>query len=208
MDGDDDEETGYSSGSNEYNDTGYNPGNEGSDSDCNRVCEYCTRPNPNCCEFLICCCRYCFRTGGVECDAECDEEWLLARYDKLPKHKSLMLLKIGIPGPICRFRLCQKIRFWLSSAVPQKFAFEARHIMRLMNVGLQELGEDLEIVQRPDIVWKREANPHKKEIYFRSWRLTFWERSWMRRKFQQKLALKLLKVVFRIWRLMGWELVD
>ena len=113
MDGDDDEETGYySSSSNEYNGTGYKPGNEGSDSDCNRVCEFCTRPNPHLCELYTCCCKECFRTTGREHDEECDVMtcWML--------------------------------------------------------------------------------------------------RSWKRRKFQQELELKLLKVVFRSWSLSPWEPVD
>ena len=105
MDGDDDEETGYSSSSNEYNDTGYNPGNEGSGSDCYRVCEYCTRPNPNCCELLICCCKECFRTNGREHDEECDvmtpwmlRSWNLRKFQqelaKFQQELALKLLKV------------------------------------------------------------------------------------------------------------------
>ena len=196
MDGDDDEETGYSS-SNEYNDTGYHPGNEGSDSDCNRVCEFCTRPNPNCCEFLVCCCKECFRTNGREHEPECDKEWVLKRLRLLPEHRrSLMLLKIGFRGHICRFRLRQDIRF------RQDLEFG------VCTISDPVLGQDLEFVQYPEIVWKRADNPYRLEIDFRSWRLTCWMRSWKRRKFQQELALKLLKVVFRSWRLSPWEPVD
>ena len=104
MTGDDDEEIGYySSSSNEYNGTGYKPGNEGSDSDCNRVCEFCTRPNPNLCELYICCCKECFRTNGRKHDEECDvmTPWMLRRWKiqqelrKFQQELELKLLKFA-----------------------------------------------------------------------------------------------------------------
>ena len=212
MDGDDDEE-------NEYDDTGYIPGNQSSGSDCYSVCQNCKRRNPN--SFpLDCCCQVCHRTGGRECDDECDEELLLERCKRLPKIKGFILLKSRFPGQIYRFRLCKTVRFrqdlefsfrtwvrtWQQS--PRKCQLETRHIMLLMVWGRQVLGQDLEFVHRPDIVWNRADNQYRRQIHFRSWRLTVWKRSWKRRKFQQKLALKFLKVVFRSWRLSCWRPVD
>ena len=206
-DGDDDDEESGSIRFTEYNDTGNNSGNESSGSHCYRVCQNCKRPNPNCDDLLVCCCKDCFRTGGVECSAECDVDYLYTRYLRLPTHKSLMLLRI--PSQICPLRLCKKIRLsqdlefsfraWQQS--PRKFEREATHIMRLMNVGRQVLGVDLEFAHHPSIVWNREGNPHRKEICFRSWRLTFRKSSEERRKIQQKRVLKLLEVGFKRWRL-------
>ena len=123
-----------------------------------------------------------------------------------------MLLKIIRPD-MMRFRLCQKILFrldleflfrtwvwtWQQS---QRYAeyirdcqfteymLEARHIMLLMiqqsGYRLQELGQDLEFGNCPEVVWERARNPHRPEIVFRSW-VRIWRWGCWMRKFQQTL---------------------
>ena len=92
----------------DYYDTGSESGNESSGSHCYRVCQKCNRPNPNCDDLRVCCCKDCFRSDGVECDDECDVEYLLKKCQRLSAQKGLMLLRM--PSPICPLRLCTKIR--------------------------------------------------------------------------------------------------
>ena len=67
---------------------------------------------------------------------------------------------------------------------------EARDIMLLMiqesGNRLQELGQDPEFGNCPEIVWERAENPHRLEIVFRSW-VMIWRLGCWKRKFQHTL---------------------
>ena len=210
--GDDDEDTGY--GSISSNDTGYNSGNESADlyqDGFYKECQTCGRPNPHWCLTYDCCCKECSNSKGYDHALECDQARMLRKLRK-PEHRSLMLLKIIRPDKM-RFRLCQKILFrraleflfrtwvwtWQQS---QRYAeyirdcqfteymLEARHIMLLMiqqsGYRLQELGQDLEFGNCPEVVWERADNPHRLEIVFRSW-VRIWRLGCWKRKFQHTL---------------------
>ena len=172
--GDDDEDTGC--GSISSNDTGYNSGNESADlyqDGFYKECQTCGRPNPHWCLTLDCCCKECAGSKGYDHALECDEERLLRKLRR-PENRSLMLLEIGYPGQICRFRLCKKIRFrrgleFLFRTWVRTWQQSPRYAAYIRNCKFTEYMREARDIMLLMIPSSRADNPHRLEIVFRSW---------------------------------------
>ena len=112
-----------------------------------------------------------------------------------------MLLEMRRPGEI-QLRIFKKnlllilfgtwVRTWQRSRSYAEFPAEGcRHLHRLLMIQesgnrLQELGQDPEFGNCPEIAWERAENPHRLEIVFRSW-VRIWRLGCWMRKFQHTL---------------------